>query len=97
MKTNKSLKECSYVVSSHIFCDQLLYDFTIQTSQLTKPNMHSTYNLTDFCYSTQEFGKIIGVVGAATSAVSIQLASFLRLFKIPQVRLRCLYFALTFI
>ena len=30
-------------------------------------------------------GKLIGVVGAATSSVSIQLASFLRLFKLPQV------------
>ena len=30
-------------------------------------------------------GKLIGVVGAATSGVSIQLASFLRLFKLPQV------------
>ena len=30
-------------------------------------------------------GKLIGVVGAAASSVSIQLASFLRLFKLPQV------------
>ena len=30
-------------------------------------------------------GKLIGVIGAATSSVSIQLASFLRLFKLPQV------------
>ncbi|XP_052759954.1 metabotropic glutamate receptor 3-like [Mya arenaria] len=30
-------------------------------------------------------GKLIGVVGAATSGVSIQLATFFRLFKIPQI------------
>lgn len=30
-------------------------------------------------------GKLIGVIGAATSSVSIQLANFLRLFKVPQV------------
>lgn len=32
-------------------------------------------------------GKLIGVVGATASGVSIQLASFLRLFKLPQVNM----------
>ncbi|XP_045162922.2 metabotropic glutamate receptor 6-like isoform X2 [Mercenaria mercenaria] len=30
-------------------------------------------------------GQLLGVIGGATSSVSIQLASFLRLFKIPQI------------
>ena len=33
---------------------------------------------------------VVGVVGAASSVVSIQVASLLRLFKIPQVSSTCL-------
>lgn len=30
-------------------------------------------------------GKLVGVVGAATSGVTTKMANFLKLFKIPQV------------
>lgn len=33
-------------------------------------------------------GKLVGVVGPATSAVSTKMANFLKLFKIPQVSFR---------
>ena len=35
----------------------------------------------------QEFWKVVGVVGGSSSAVSIQLASLLHLFYIPQVNI----------
>lgn len=35
---------------------------------------------------TEFFENIVGVVGASSSQVSVQVASFLRLFKVPQVR-----------
>lgn len=35
--------------------------------------------------TNQQFAKIVGVVGAAMSDVSIALANFLKLYRIPQV------------
>lgn len=46
------------------------------------------------CNKTQVRKVISGVVGAASSVTSIQVANLLRLFKIPQVRLQFITFYL---